>query len=96
MNLRGGHGVQCVSFGCGVADLNSAPPAKREERKRSRGWQLAGGRAGGAQREQREGRAAVIYIFKAGAAGPRGPLRRWEQRQQQQLGSGGVHTCVRV
>lgn len=41
INLRGGNGVQCVSPGCRVADLNSDPPAKREEMKRSRGWQLA-------------------------------------------------------
>lgn len=69
INLRGRNGVQCVRLGCGVADLNSDPPAKREEARRSGGWQEARRAAGSAER--RPGlRRALTEMFKDRAAGP--------------------------
>lgn len=69
INLKERNGVQCVRLGCGVADLNSDPSAKREETRRSWGWEevlRAAGRA-----EPRPGlRRALTEMFKDRAARP--------------------------
>lgn len=68
INLRGRNGVQCVRLGRGVADLNSDPPAKREETKRSGGWQEARWAAGSA--ELRLGLRRALRCSKTERLGP--------------------------
>lgn len=56
-------GGECVRLGCGVADLNSDPSAKREETRRSWGWQESAERQPGLRR-------ALTEMFKDRAARP--------------------------